>query len=119
MSTGTIRSATSRTQLTASKNPRNHQPTAVTAANFVKFAAMSSPTSEKRTVRAASATMVPASTPGGAARQSGSASQVTEKNAGMSTRPRSEEHTSELQSQSKLVCRLLLEKKNKICQSHA
>src|SRR5687767_1400010 len=87
MSTGTIRSATSRTQLTASKNPRNHQPTAVTAANFVKFAAMSSPTSEKRTVRAASATMVPASTPGGAARQSGSASQVTEKNAGMSTRP--------------------------------
>src|SRR2546430_6384205 len=28
--------------------------------------------------------------------------------------PRSEEHTSELQSQSKLVCRLLLEKK-KIC----
>src|SRR2546430_7414988 len=30
---------------------------------------------------------------------------------------RSEEHTSELQSQSNLVCRLLLEKKNK--QSHA
>src|SRR2546427_1185238 len=28
-------------------------------------------------------------------------------------RPRSEEHTSELQSQSKLVCRLLLEKKKK------
>src|SRR2546430_2946879 len=27
-------------------------------------------------------------------------------------RPRSEEHTSELQSQSNLVCRLLLEKKN-------
>src|SRR2546430_5677014 len=27
------------------------------------------------------------------------------------TRPRSEEHTSELQSQSNLVCRLLLEKK--------
>src|SRR2546430_13398685 len=27
---------------------------------------------------------------------------------------RSEEHTSELQSQSKLVCRLLLEKKNKL-----
>src|SRR5688572_32083462 len=27
--------------------------------------------------------------------------------------PRSEEHTSELQSQSNLVCRLLLEKKNK------
>src|SRR5688572_31429477 len=29
-------------------------------------------------------------------------------------RKRSEEHTSELQSQSNLVCRLLLEKKNKI-----
>src|SRR5688572_32274311 len=29
------------------------------------------------------------------------------------TRRRSEEHTSELQSQSNLVCRLLLEKKNK------
>src|SRR2546430_13061742 len=28
--------------------------------------------------------------------------------------PRSEEHTSELQSQSNLVCRLLLEKKNKV-----
>src|SRR2546430_12516617 len=31
---------------------------------------------------------------------------------------RSEEHTSELQSQSNLVCRLLLEKKKKITQSH-
>src|SRR2546427_6303694 len=30
-----------------------------------------------------------------------------------SLRDRSEEHTSELQSQSKLVCRLLLEKKNR------
>src|SRR2546430_5673767 len=30
---------------------------------------------------------------------------------------RSEEHTSELQSQSNLVCRLLLEKKNKVCLS--
>src|SRR2546427_3672315 len=30
-------------------------------------------------------------------------------------RPRSEEHTSELQSQSNLVCRLLLEKKKKKC----
>src|SRR2546430_9429739 len=30
------------------------------------------------------------------------------------TTPRSEEHTSELQSQSNLVCRLLLEKKKKI-----
>src|SRR5256886_4046078 len=28
---------------------------------------------------------------------------------------RSEEHTSELQSQSNLVCRLLLEKKNSVC----
>src|SRR2546427_6925791 len=31
------------------------------------------------------------------------------------SRPRSEEHTSELQSQSNLVCRLLLEKKKKTC----
>src|SRR5688572_4030051 len=31
---------------------------------------------------------------------------------GRGLRPRSEEHTSELQSQSNLVCRLLLEKKN-------
>src|SRR2546430_11412478 len=31
---------------------------------------------------------------------------------------RSEEHTSELQSQSNIVCRLLLEKKNKITASH-
>src|SRR2546427_6035909 len=30
--------------------------------------------------------------------------------------PRSEEHTSELQSQSNLVCRLLLEKKKHACQ---
>src|SRR6266853_5784205 len=33
--------------------------------------------------------------------------------AARSIRPRSEEHTSELQSQSNLVCRLLLEKKKK------
>src|SRR2546430_7749099 len=31
------------------------------------------------------------------------------------TQPRSEEHTSELQSQSNLVCRLLLEKKKRRC----
>src|SRR2546427_6825382 len=31
---------------------------------------------------------------------------------------RSEEHTSELQSQSNLVCRLLLEKKKKTCTKH-
>src|SRR3712207_7432273 len=33
-------------------------------------------------------------------------------------RPRSEEHTSELQSRQYLVCRLLLEKKNKITARH-
>src|SRR3712207_7349332 len=33
-------------------------------------------------------------------------------------RPRSEEHTSELQSRQYLVCRLLLEKKKKIYNSH-
>src|SRR5688572_31634953 len=32
--------------------------------------------------------------------------------------PRSEEHTSELQSQSNLVCRLLLEKKNNVTTPH-
>src|SRR2546430_10619572 len=40
----------------------------------------------------------------------------------MSHEQRSEEHTSELQSQSNLVCRLLLEKKKQIqhnCASHA
>src|SRR2546427_6248779 len=34
-------------------------------------------------------------------------------------RPRSEEHTSELQSQSNLVCRLLLEKKKNSCSRKA
>src|SRR2546427_3494729 len=34
------------------------------------------------------------------------------------TSPRSEEHTSELQSQSNLVCRLLLEKKKKRARQH-
>src|SRR5688572_31357189 len=37
---------------------------------------------------------------------------VTRRGFGGSDGPRSEEHTSELQSQSNLVCRLLLEKKN-------
>src|SRR2546430_4117850 len=36
-----------------------------------------------------------------------------------SERQRSEEHTSELQSQSNLVCRLLLEKKKKAIHTHA
>src|SRR5260370_28127285 len=34
------------------------------------------------------------------------------------TRPRSEEHTSELQSHLNLVCRLLLEKKKNVIQPH-
>src|SRR2546430_6296893 len=38
---------------------------------------------------------------------------VTYRRAGLTTRVQSEEHTSELQSQSNLVCRLLLEKKKK------
>src|SRR5690625_6922183 len=37
---------------------------------------------------------------------------MTEKPAGTASTPRSEEHTSELQSRGHLVCRLLLEKKN-------
>src|SRR5688572_32511494 len=40
-------------------------------------------------------------------------------NRGENDFPRSEEHTSELQSQSKLVCRLLLEKKKRTCASAA
>src|SRR5256886_8694372 len=44
--------------------------------------------------------------------QSGSASGLGPEGPGFKSR-RSEEHTSELQSQSNLVCRLLLEKKNK------
>src|SRR2546430_7724461 len=39
--------------------------------------------------------------------------------AGARARPRSEEHTSELQSQSNLVCRLLLEKKKTLSGSAA
>src|SRR3989475_7698296 len=39
--------------------------------------------------------------------------QIADEGAGISEETRSEEHTSELQSQSNLVCRLLLEKKNK------
>src|SRR2546430_10877434 len=38
--------------------------------------------------------------------------------AGLLTLVRSEEHTSELQSQSNLVCRLLLEKKNRFAHGH-
>src|SRR2546430_12178034 len=38
---------------------------------------------------------------------------VTVMDVSLATEPRSEEHTSELQSQSNLVCRLLLEKKKK------
>src|SRR2546430_6125064 len=38
---------------------------------------------------------------------------------GTTPRRRSEEHTSELQSQSNLVCRLLLEKKKKIQEQHS
>src|SRR2546427_12961954 len=45
--------------------------------------------------------------PGGRARSSGNTAGICE------PRQRSEEHTSELQSQSNLVCRLLLEKKKK------
>src|SRR2546430_3651181 len=39
------------------------------------------------------------------------------KRPGWKGKRRSEEHTSELQSQSNLVCRLLLEKKNKECRA--
>src|SRR2546430_4159508 len=47
-------------------------------------------------------------------RTSGPASEnITARGCSRRTNPRSEEHTSELQSQSNLVCRLLLEKKKK------
>src|SRR2546430_8343431 len=41
------------------------------------------------------------------------------KRPGWKGKRRSEEHTSELQSQSNLVCRLLLEKKNRQCKPHS
>src|SRR2546427_4771927 len=56
------------------------------------------------------------------ARECGSTAAVLRRNGGPpADNPasnRSEEHTSELQSQSNLVCRLLLEKKNKIVPDH-
>src|SRR2546430_12321719 len=45
-------------------------------------------------------------------------SQVCRRTRRRASADRSEEHTSELQSQSNLVCRLLLEKKNTIIRSH-
>src|SRR2546430_10880274 len=42
-----------------------------------------------------------------------STAEATQARSSRSRHPRSEEHTSELQSQSNLVCRLLLEKKKK------
>src|SRR2546430_4516239 len=57
--------------------------------------------------RSLSSIASPASAPGGAPASPGSSPSPP------ASRPRSEEHTSELQSQSNLVCRLLLEKKKK------
>src|SRR5438552_13616528 len=51
------------------------------------------------------------SSPSGAARCRRAGSCTARRRAGPSRRPRSEEHTSELQSPDHLVCRLLLEKK--------
>src|SRR2546430_11933494 len=53
------------------------------------------------------------STPGAPQRTERAAVQRRSGTAGESLEVRSEEHTSELQSQSNLVCRLLLEKKKK------
>src|SRR2546427_5637845 len=50
---------------------------------------------------------------GGAGQGRDAAARARPPVAGRHRRPRSEEHTSELQSQSNLVCRLLLEKKKK------
>src|SRR5690348_17575583 len=49
----------------------------------------------------------------------GCAARVVRATAGSSSAPRSEEHTSELQSPVHLVCRLLLEKKNAPSTTHA
>ena len=87
MSTGTISSATRSTQLTASKNVSTQKPAAVTAANLAKFAATSSPVSSKITVIANSMRMATGTIDGCARCQNGTASQVSEKNAGMSTSP--------------------------------
>src|SRR2546430_12723463 len=48
-----------------------------------------------------------------ATRPKGKRKMIQEKDVQVPVRDRSEEHTSELQSQSNLVCRLLLEKKKK------
>src|SRR2546427_900052 len=58
-------------------------------------------------------TSTPASFPNSAARRLNSTSEAGTKLTHSRTLSRSEEHTSELQSQSNLVCRLLLEKKKK------
>src|SRR5256885_7449484 len=55
----------------------------------------------------------------GRAPGAGQALTLAEGLAGVSRRHRSEEHTSELQSPCKLVCRLLLEKKKKVRQPRA
>src|SRR5256886_8484991 len=55
----------------------------------------------------------PRSRPTSARSRSTSASRCSIRRSGRSSWTRSEEHTSELQSQSNLVCRLLLEKKKK------
>src|SRR6202163_5170367 len=51
-------------------------------------------------------------------RKSSAAPPCTRQSPASPTAPRSEEHTSELQSPGDLVCRLLLEKKKKIQRSH-
>src|SRR2546430_16755085 len=57
---------------------------------------------------------LPISTPGTAVAITADGAALT---ARVTALPRSEEHTSELQSQSNLVCRLLLEKKKNITRS--
>src|SRR5437588_9512250 len=59
-------------------------------------------------------TLFRSETPGGRSRRNrGSRSRDSRRAGGGSGLPRSEEHTSELQSHSDIVCRLLLEKKKK------
>src|SRR5690606_41368119 len=59
-----------------------------------------------------------ARTPAGVERRPGADRGSAGPAAGANREPRSEEHTSELQSRENLVCRLLLEKKNKTFESY-
>ncbi len=76
--------ATATTHADCSKRPRNHQPSAVTAASLAKPDAASQPTTCRMAARAMNATPTRNSA-SGCDRQSGSASSISRKTAGMRT----------------------------------